>query len=379
MDMLARGGEGGSSTVLSPGCGAPIEQVRGKPKRVARTRRILDEGSRQPLARDRAIPMAVELRQAREARSAHAADRWRRGRGAGGRLGGVAAHLSPQSHRGAGREPVRRVAQDRHGRACLGRDPAMRGRAGRLHRHAADHRRRARRGLEDGGGRAGAAQPALCQSAGRRGIVRARPGRAAGAIAPVARGARRADAHRRSTSIRSFEDELRHAGATARVLLCKAAARRWGTDWQAAAPPAAGDPRQSKLGFGALAAEAADESVPGDVPLRTGDDQPALRPAAAPARCAGQGRRQRQLCRGRAAAQHGLCLDPEGPIGETVLVKLDRAAANKVPGMLAVVTTDDWVAAVANNGGRRIARSTRCARASRRPRTWSTAIRSRRR
>ncbi|WP_163595210.1 hypothetical protein, partial [Klebsiella pneumoniae] len=39
-----------------------------------------------------------------------------------------------------------------------------------------------------------------------------------------------------------------------------------------------------------------------------------------------------------------------GPIGETELVKLDRAAANKIPGMLSIVTTRDWVATIANNG-----------------------------
>ena len=75
-----------------------------------------------------------------------------------------------------------------------------------------------------------------------------------------------------STSIRSFEDQLRHAGATARVLLCKAAARRWGAEWQSC-DTAGGQVihGNSKLGFGALAAEAADERVPGDVPLRTGE------------------------------------------------------------------------------------------------------------
>src|SRR3954469_2356270 len=35
-----------------------------------------------------------------------------------------------------------------------------------------------------------------------------------------------------SSSIRNFEGDLRQAGAAARVMLCKAAARRWGVDWQ---------------------------------------------------------------------------------------------------------------------------------------------------
>jgi isoquinoline 1-oxidoreductase beta subunit len=39
----------------------------------------------------------------------------------------------------------------------------------------------------------------------------------------------------------------------------------------------------------------------------------------------------------------------QGPVGETGLARIDRAAADRIPGMLAVVTTDDWVATVANN------------------------------
>jgi isoquinoline 1-oxidoreductase beta subunit len=35
-----------------------------------------------------------------------------------------------------------------------------------------------------------------------------------------------------STSVRGFEMPLRHAGAAAREMLCRAAARRWGVDWQ---------------------------------------------------------------------------------------------------------------------------------------------------
>ena len=35
-----------------------------------------------------------------------------------------------------------------------------------------------------------------------------------------------------STSTRGFEGPLRHAGAAAREMLCRAAARRWGVDWQ---------------------------------------------------------------------------------------------------------------------------------------------------
>src|ERR1700741_5302564 len=36
-----------------------------------------------------------------------------------------------------------------------------------------------------------------------------------------------------STSVRAFENDLRQAGAAARVLLCKGAAARWKVDWRA--------------------------------------------------------------------------------------------------------------------------------------------------
>ena len=153
-----------------------------------------------------------------------------------------------------------------------------------------------------------------------------------------------------STSVRNFEGELRRAGAAARALLCKAAAKRWGVDWKAC-----GSfnnmvfEGSRKLGFGVLAAEAAGQDLPGDVPLRAGDEarltgQPLPR-LDAPSKVDGSAlfaADVRLADMVYAAIRHG-------PVGETGLAKLDRAAANKVPGMLSIVTTDDWVAAVANN------------------------------
>lgn len=153
-----------------------------------------------------------------------------------------------------------------------------------------------------------------------------------------------------STSIRNFESELRHAGAAARALLAKAAARRWGIDWKSVETfNGLAYQGNRKLGFGALAEAAAGESVPDEVPLRAGEGPRLLgQPLArldGPPKVDGSA---------NFAADIRL-LDMvyasirQGPIGETGLVKVDRAAANKIPGMLAVVTTDAWVAAVANN------------------------------
>ncbi len=154
-----------------------------------------------------------------------------------------------------------------------------------------------------------------------------------------------------STSIRNFEDQLRHAGATARVLLCKAAARRWHTDWQACDTVGGSVVHaSSKLGFGALAAEAAQENVPGDIALRAGDANRLLGQSLprldVPAKVDGS------LDYAADVRLPGMVFASirMGPVGETELVRLDRAAADRIPGMLAVVTTAKWVAAVANNG-----------------------------
>lgn len=153
-----------------------------------------------------------------------------------------------------------------------------------------------------------------------------------------------------STSIRAFEADLRRAGATARALLCKAAARRWGIDWQDCATARSRVTQGNRaLGFGELAAEAAQESAPRDVPLRSGDadrltGQPLPR-LDVPAKTDGSLNYAADI----RLPDMVFAAIRQGPIGDPELVKLDRAAADKVPGMLAVVTTRSWVAAVANN------------------------------
>lgn len=153
-----------------------------------------------------------------------------------------------------------------------------------------------------------------------------------------------------STSIRNFEGELRQAGAAARVLLAKAAAKRWGVDWKGVGT-FNGLVYQGarKLGFGALAAEAADQDLSNDVPFRSGEGprllgQPLPR-LDAPPKIDGSANYAADI----RLPDMVYASIRQGPIGETGLVKVDRAAANRIPGMLAVVTTDAWVAAVANN------------------------------
>jgi isoquinoline 1-oxidoreductase subunit beta len=177
------------------------------------------------------------------------------------------------------------------------------------------------------------------------------------ALGPLPEGARHAHAMRSSwiltggsTSVRNFEATLRQAGATARALLCKAAARRWNSDWQACETGggfvAHGGQR---IGFGTLAAAAAAETPPASPPLRlgegarlTGKPLPRL---DAPAKVDGSVNYAADI---RLPGMVHASIR-QGPTGATELVRLDRAAADKIPGMLAVVTRPGWVAAVANN------------------------------
>lgn len=155
-----------------------------------------------------------------------------------------------------------------------------------------------------------------------------------------------------SSSIRTFEDPLRAAGAAARILLCKAAAARWKVDWQTCAT---GDGfvthGKDRLRFAELAAEAARDFggtvLPDPLPLR-GDATNRLYGQSVPrldgpskidgsANFAGDIRLPDML----------FASIRQGPVGDSKLVRVDRAAADRINGVRHVVTNDQWVAAVA--------------------------------
>lgn len=151
-----------------------------------------------------------------------------------------------------------------------------------------------------------------------------------------------------STSVRAFEGELRKAGAAARILLCKAAARRWDVDWHSCATldgfVIAGAQRER---FGALAADAADERLPsGDLPLRAGEEKrltgESLPRLDAPAKVDGSANFAGDI---RLPGMVFAAIR-QGPIGDSRLVRVDRAAADRVRGVSAVVENPNWVAAV---------------------------------
>jgi isoquinoline 1-oxidoreductase beta subunit len=153
-----------------------------------------------------------------------------------------------------------------------------------------------------------------------------------------------------STSVRAFEGQLRAAGAAARILLTKVAAARWGVEWTSCGARdgfiSHGD---KKLRFASLAAEAAGGTVPDPIPLR----------AAEPNRLVGRSLPRLDVpakVDGSANFAGDIRLPDmvfasirQGPVGDTRLIRVDRAAADRIRGVLQVVTNERWVAAIATN------------------------------
>ena len=153
-----------------------------------------------------------------------------------------------------------------------------------------------------------------------------------------------------SSSIRIFESRLREAGATARSLLCMAAARRWGIDWNACDTEAGFVVRGGdRLRFGELAEEAARLDPPDPVPLRTRAERTlvgrSLPRLDLPAKVDG-------------TAQFGADIRlpglvyasiAHGPYGGARAARMTHADAEAVSGVMAVVTNPGWVAVVGTN------------------------------
>ena len=154
-----------------------------------------------------------------------------------------------------------------------------------------------------------------------------------------------------STSVRQFEAPLRQAGAAARVLLCKAAAARWDADWQGCETAdgfvVLGERR---LRFGELAEEAAAiADLPEELPLRIGDQGRltgvALPRIDVPAKTDGSASFAADVRLPDmvfASVRHG-------PTTDSRLLSCDKAAADRVRGVVAVVEHAHWVAAVAGD------------------------------
>ena len=153
-----------------------------------------------------------------------------------------------------------------------------------------------------------------------------------------------------STSVRAFEDPLRQAGAGVRILLCKAAARRWGVDWRSCGTADGFVVHgEDRLRFGELAAAATQEKLPRDIALR-GMDNDRLSGSSAPrldvpAKVDGSANYAADI---RLPGMMFAAIR-QGPVGDTRLIRANREAADAIPGVRHVVTNPGWVAAIANN------------------------------
>ena len=153
-----------------------------------------------------------------------------------------------------------------------------------------------------------------------------------------------------SSSIRQFERPCREAGAAARTLLCQAAAARWDIAWEQCRTERgfvlAG---KRRLSFAELVVEASALDLPSPIPLNpsprnrlSGRDAPRLDLSAkvdGSASFAGDVRLPDMLFASVRA----------GPAGDTSLLSADTKAAQGIRGVVQVVKTDGWVAAVASN------------------------------
>ena len=153
-----------------------------------------------------------------------------------------------------------------------------------------------------------------------------------------------------SSSIRQFEQPCREAGAAARAVLCQAAAARWDISWEQCQTDRGfvvfG---KKRLAFADLVIEASELAPPSPIPLNpsprnrlSGRDAPRLDLSAkvdGSASFAGDIRLPDMLY----ASVRG------GPVGDTRLKSANTKAALKMRGVVHVVRTKSWVAAVASN------------------------------
>ena len=153
-----------------------------------------------------------------------------------------------------------------------------------------------------------------------------------------------------SSSVRQFEQAAREAGATARVLLCQAAASRWDTNWENCDTDKGFVTfGKKRLSFASLVEAAAGLTPPLPVPLRqspnnhlSGNDAPRL---DVPAKIdgtinfAGDIRLPNMLY----ASIRG------GPIGDTKLKSFNRGGATKVKSLVRVIDNEYGLAALSTN------------------------------
>lgn len=153
-----------------------------------------------------------------------------------------------------------------------------------------------------------------------------------------------------STSIRAFEGPMREAGAAARALLSKAAAKRWNMDWESL-DTARGFVinGNERISFADLVADASNQELPEYLPMRggvenrlVGEPLPRL---DLPSKVDGTALFAGDI----RMADMVYVSSRSGPIPGSRLVEVDRKAANAIPGVIGILENPGWAAAVASN------------------------------
>ncbi len=152
-----------------------------------------------------------------------------------------------------------------------------------------------------------------------------------------------------STSVRAFERRLREAGAAARALLQMEAAERWGADWQELDTHGGFAVRGAdRIAFAELAEGAALRELPEHLPVRGGlENRLAGQPLPrldTPAKLDGTARFARDV-RLRDMVYASVRSGPPG----SRLLRLDREAGARVPGVLASFRNPSWLGVAATN------------------------------
>lgn len=154
-----------------------------------------------------------------------------------------------------------------------------------------------------------------------------------------------------STSVRMFEAPLRDAAAAARARLCMAAAQRWNVAWEACDTDVGFVVHEGKrLRFGALAADAAGFDAPDPPPLRMATGErlagQSLPRIDAPAKLDGSANFTADV----RLPNMVFAAIRQGPIGSMRYRGGDKRAAERVRGVLQIVETRAWVAAIGQTG-----------------------------
>jgi len=156
-----------------------------------------------------------------------------------------------------------------------------------------------------------------------------------------------------ATSVRMFTDAYRDAGLAARVLLCKAAAARWGVDWQSCSISeglVTDADRQRTLRIGELATDAATFALPETLPAMPADGEERLWGRDVP----------RIDLPSKVDGSHNYAADVrlpdmvfasirQGPAGALRLKSIREAEAQKTTGYLQYVQREQWVAVIGTN------------------------------